>query len=227
MMTVNHKYEKMLAGVRAVLFDLDGSLMDSMWMWKKIDIEYLASFGQECSPNLQSDVEGLSIVEVAYYFKNNYGIPDSVEEMIATWDDMAFDKYSHEVNLKPGAMEFLDYCKDKDIKLGICSSNSTKLINAVLDAHKIKDRFGIIITGHDVSCGKPDPECYLTAAKALEVDPSTCLVFEDLVKGIEAGNSAKMRTCAVRDEYSEYQWKEKVETADYYINDYYDIFFLA
>ena len=226
-MSVNQEFEKMLSGVRAVLFDLDGSLMDSMWMWKQIDIEYLGMHGKECSPTLQKDIEGLSIVEVAHYFKKNYGITDSIEDMIDTWNDMAFDKYSHEVNLKPGAMEFLNYCKDKDIKLGICSSNSSKLINAVLDAHKIKDRFGIIITGHDVSCGKPDPECYLTAAKALDVDLSTCLVFEDLVKGIEAGNNAKMRTCAVRDEYSEYQWKEKVEIADYYINDYYDIFSLA
>ena len=224
MMTVNHKFEKMLAGVSAVLFDLDGSLVDSMWMWKQIDIDYLGMHGKECSPTLQKDIEGLSIVEVAHYFKKNYGITDSIEDMIATWDDMAFDKYSHEVNLKPGAMEFLDYCKDKDIKLGICSSNSEKLIYAVLDAYNIRDYFGVIVTGQDVKCGKPDPECYLKAADMLKVSPSECLVIEDLTTGIMAGHNAGMKVVTIKDDYSEYQWEEKVDKADYAITDYTDLF---
>lgn len=224
MMTVNHKFEKMLAGVSAVLFDLDGSLMDSMWMWKQIDIEYLGMHGKECSPTLQKDIEGLSIVEVAHYFKKNYGIEDSVEQMIHTWNEMAYEKYSKEVKLKKGASEFLELLRDKDIKLGICSSNSKRLIYAVLDAYNIRNYFEVIVTGHDVEYGKPNPECYLKAAKALAVDPSQCLVVEDLVMGIMAGHNAGMKVVTIKDDYSEYQWEEKVDKADYAITDYTDLF---
>lgn len=214
----------MLNDIKAVLFDLDGSLVDSMWLWRDIDIEYLARFGVELPEDLQSCIEGMSFSETAAYIKERFQIPVSVEDMKQDWNTMALDKYSHEVPLKGGAEQFLNYCKERNIKLGIATSNSVELVTAVLNALKIKDYFTAVVTGCEVAKGKPAPDVYLEAAKRCDTMPEHCLVFEDIVAGITAGKAAGMRVCAVDDIYSRHQLEQKKQLADYFIHDYYDIF---
>ena len=206
--------------LEAVIFDLDGSLVDSMWMWKKIDMEYLERFGISLPENLQQEIEGMSFVETAGYFKEHFQIPDSIEEIGETWNRMAWDKYMYEVPLKPGVMDFLHTCRRHQIKLGIASSNSSALIMNVLEAHHIRDFFDCIKSGTDVIKGKPAPDIYLHVAKELNVNPQKCLVFEDITQGILAGKSAGMKVCAVEDAYSSEQWEEKIRLADLYISSY-------
>ncbi len=206
--------------LEAVIFDLDGSLVDSMWMWKKIDMEYLERCGISLPENLQQEIEGMSCVETAGYFKEHFQIPDSIEEIGETWNRMAWDKYMYEVPLKPGVMDFLHTCRSHRIKLGIASSNSSALIMNVLKAHHITDFFDCIKSGTDVIKGKPAPDIYLHVAKELNVNPQNCLVFEDITQGILAGKSAGMKVCAVEDAYSSEQWEEKIRLADLYISSY-------
>ena len=206
--------------LEAVIFDLDGSIVDSMWMWKKIDMEYLERFGISLPENLQQEIEGMSFVETAGYFKEHFQIPDSIEEIGETWNRMAWDKYMYEVPLKPGVMDFLHTCRSHRIKLGIASSNSSALIMNVLEAHHIRDFFDCIKSGTDVIKGKPAPDIYLHVAKELNVNPQKCLVFEDITQGILAGKSAGMKVCAVEDAYSSEQWEEKIRLADLYISSY-------
>lgn len=213
----------MLQNIKAVIFDLDGSLVDSMWIWRDIDIEYLGRFGIEIPDNLQKDIEGKSFSETAVYFKERFLIPDSLEQMKDDWNKMAWDKYVHEVMLKPGADVFLKYCIKKGIKLGIATSNSRALVEAVADARGFGKNFDCIMTACEVERGKPSPDIYLAVAKRLEVMPEQCLVFEDITAGIMAGKNAGMRVCAVEDQYSLHQTEEKKELADYYIRDYYEI----
>ena len=204
----------------AVIFDLDGSLVDSMWMWKAIDIEYLGGFGIEAPKDLQKEIGGRSFVETAIYFKERFGLEDSIEKIGDDWNRMAFDKYTHEVPLKEGSDKFLTICEEKGIKLGIASSNSTELIEQVLASHGIRDKFKSIKSGTEVLKGKPAPDIYLTVAKELGADPSKCLVFEDLVDGIIAGKNAGMTVVAVSDDYSRHSDDEKKELSDMYIEDY-------
>jgi len=204
----------------AVIFDLDGSLVDSMWMWKAIDIEYLKGFGIEAPKDLQKEIGGRSFVETAIYFKERFSIPDTVEKIGDDWNRMAFDKYTHEVPLKDGAYDFLSLCQEKGIKLGIASSNSTELIEQVLSSHDIRDKFLSIKSGTEVLKGKPAPDIYLTVASELNVDPSKCLVFEDLVDGIKAARNAGMTVVTVSDDYSRHSDELKKELSDLYIEDY-------
>ena len=204
----------------AVIFDLDGSLVDSMWMWKAIDIEYLGGFGIEAPKDLQKEIGGRSFVETAIYFKERFGLEDSIEKIGDDWNRMAFDKYTHEVPLKDGEDKFLAICEEKGIKLGIASSNSTELIEQVLASHGIRDKFKSIKSGTEVLKGKPAPDIYLTVAKELGAEPSKCLVFEDLVDGIIAGKNAGMTVIAVSDDYSRHSDEEKKELSDMYIEDY-------
>lgn len=213
---------KMMLGKDAVIFDLDGSLVDSMWIWRDIDIAFLGRYGLTMPDNLQSQIEGKSFHETAVFFKENFDIPQSVEEMKDTWNKMAWDKYMHEVPLKPGIADFLEGCRRKRIKLGIATSNSRELVENVAKVHRLHDYFSCIMTGCDVERGKPAPDIYLAVADRLEVKPHNCLVFEDIVPGIMAGKNAGMQVCAVEDAYSAEARDAKKKTADYYIEDYYN-----
>ena len=214
---------EMLRNIKAVIFDLDGSLVDSMWMWRAIDIEYLGRFGIPLPEDLQSRIEGMSFSETASYFKEHFPIPDSIEQIKEDWNRMAWDKYANEVPLKPGIPEFLEGCRKEGIKLGIATSNSRQLVENIAEVHNLRDYFSCIMTGCDVAHGKPSPDIYLAVAGSLNCPPSQCLVFEDIIPGIQAGKAAGMRVCAVEDAYSVNDREQKKALADYYISDYYAI----
>lgn len=214
---------EMLRNIKAVIFDLDGSLVDSMWMWRAIDIEYLGRFGIPLPEDLQSRIEGMSFSETAAYFKEHFPIPDSIEQIKEDWNRMAWDKYANEVPLKPGIPEFLEGCRKEGIKLGIATSNSRQLVENIAEVHNLRDYFSCIMTGCDVAHGKPSPDIYLAVAGSLNCPPSQCLVFEDIIPGIQAGKAAGMRVCAVEDAYSVNDREQKKALADYYISDYYAI----
>ena len=213
----------MLDQVKAVLFDLDGTLMDSMWLWADIDVEYLGRFGYGLPDDLQKSIEGMGFTETAYYFKERFHIPDSIETIKEEWNRMAYEKYAHEVSTKPGAIEFLKRLRENGIKTAIASSNSHELIRTCLKNNHIEDQFDCIVTSCDVPKGKPAPDIYLKAAQLLETAPEHCLVFEDVPMGILAGKSAGMKVCAVKDDHSEDQAEEKRRLADYYIISYDEI----
>ena len=204
----------------AVIFDLDGSLVDSMWIWPVIDNEYLGRFGIKPPQDLQTMIGGRSFSETAVFFKETFQIPDELDTIKADWNRMAWDKYTHEVPLKSGAEEFIRRCIRHNIKLGIATSNSRELAANVMAAHGLASRFACIMTGCDVTKGKPAPDIYLAVARALGVRPERCLVFEDIVHGIMAGQAAGMKVCAVYDDTSAIHDDEKRTLADYYIHDF-------
>lgn len=210
----------MLKNKKAVIFDLDGTLVDSMGIWYDIDVEYLGKYGYEVPEELQNDIEGFSFTETAVYFKEKFRIPESIAEIKETWRQMAMEDYRNKVPLKPGVKEFLSHLKDRGIRIAVASSNDYGLIDAALKGKGIREYFDAIITACEVEKGKPAPDVYLEAAKRIGVPPEECLVFEDIVPGIQAGRSAGMKVCAVEDDYSAFQREEKRETADYYISDY-------
>jgi len=216
----NNIDHEMLENIDAVIFDLDGSLVDSMWLWRAIDIEYLGRFGLSLPEGLQSRIEGMSFHETAVFFKENFSIPDSLEQMKEDWNRMAWDKYANDVPLKHGIPEFLAGCKRRGIRLGIATSNSRALMENIAEVHHLRDYFSCIMTGCDISRGKPAPDIYLAVAERLKVPPDRCLVFEDIIPGIQAGKAAGMRVCAVEDAYSAPDRAKKIELADYYIEDY-------
>ena len=213
----------MISNVKAVIFDLDGTLVDSMWMWKQIDIDYLERFGQDVPEDLQDSIEGMSFTETAEYFKKRFDIPDSVDQIKSDWNAMAWDLYANRVPLKEGVAEFLELLRQKEIKMGIATSNSRELVELVTKNNEIHSYFQTIRTSCDVNKGKPAPDIYLKVAEDLGVDPKDCLVFEDVVQGIMAGKNAGMTVCAVKDEYSEKQASEKRQCSDYYIDSYVEL----
>lgn len=204
----------------AAIFDFDGTIVDSMWMWTDIDIEYLGRFDIEFRPEIQRDIEGMSVEETAMYFRDVLGVPQTIAEMRDAWIEMSLHKYRSEVPLKPYAREFLELLKSNGIKMGIASSNATENINACMASNGLEGYFEFVVSASDVSHGKPYPDIYLKAAELLGVSPDKCLAFEDVLAGIEAAKAAGMTAVAVYDRYSEDSSLEKVKAADLYIEDF-------
>lgn len=207
----------------AIIFDMDGTIIDSMWVWKQIDIEFLAKRNITMPETLQKDIEGMSFHETAVYFKNKFNLSEDLEEIKNIWNDMAYEKYANDIKLKDGVKEFLCKLKESGLKLGIATSNCRKLTTVCLTNLNIIDLFDCILTGDEIINGKPQPDIYLTVAERLDVSCDKCLVFEDVLMGILAGNNANMTTCAVYDDFTAHLTDEKKELAHFYADSFKDI----
>lgn len=189
----------MLNNIKGIIFDLDGTLVDSMGVWAKIDIDYLHERGQEVPPNLKEEITHLGFKEVAKYFKNRFNIEDSEEEIMKTWHNMAYSEYKDNIKLKPGAKQFLQSLKDSNIKIGLATSNSYPLLEISLKSNGIFDLFDSITITGEVSRGKDFPDVYLLAAEKLGLHPKECAVFEDILPAVKGALRAGMKVFAVED----------------------------
>lgn len=215
---------KMLKDIDAIIFDMDGTLIDSMWIWPSIDDAYLAKYNLMKTENFHEAMEGMSYTEVAQFFLDTYPeLERTQEEVMEEWMDMAHDKYMNQVYLKDGAYEFITEMRRQGKKIGIATSNARSLADDTLEALKIMELFDVVRSACEVAAGKPSPDVYLLVAEEMEVDPKRCLVFEDVPMGILAGKNAGMSVCAVEDDFSKPQEEKKRSLADYYIQNYNDI----
>lgn len=214
----------MLTGKKAVIFDIDGSLVDSMWIWPEVDRIYMEKYHLTEPATFHRDIEGKSYTETAQYFVDTFQTLDrTVEQVMQEWRDMTIRLYATEVFPKPGAVEFLKAMKKQGVLLGIATSNDRTIADAALQARHLAPYFDSIRTSCEVSAGKPAPDVYLKVAEDLRIEPSSCLVFEDVPNGILAGKNAGMEVCAVDDEFSRPLEAEKKRLADYFIRDFNDI----
>ena len=210
----------MFTGIKGLLFDLDGTLADSLWIWPAIDVEFLGEYGIDCPGGIQEDLGGSSFYEVAVYFKNRFDIPLSLSEIMDRWNDMARDKYAREIPLKEGVRSFLLRAREKNYKMAIASSNSRVLVEEFLKKEGIDEFIDTIVSSDEAANGKPAPDVYLMAAKKLGLKNSECFVFEDIPDGIRAGKAAGCRVCAMEDRFSADKREEKRLLADYYADSF-------
>lgn len=205
---------------KGAIFDMDGTLMDSMWIWRDIDIEYLGRFGIALPEDLQAKIEGLSFAETAVYFQEHFGITDSIDKIQSDWNDMAIDFYRHRIGMKKGARELLTQMKERGMKIGIATSNSVELTEECLAANGVADLFDTVRTSRDTPRGKPFPDIYLSVADEWGIAPEDLIVFEDIPNGAIAGKRAGMEVIAVADDYALPRREELIRIADHFIEDF-------
>jgi len=210
----------MLANIKGTIFDLDGTLVDSMWVWSQIDVDYLKTKGYSMPGDLRNEISHLSFSQTAVYFKERFNLDDSIEEILDDWHKMAFNHYSNNVKLKLGVKDFLNHLKSSDIKIGLATSNSVPLLETCLKNNGIYDYFDSITTTDEVSNSKNCPDVYLLAADRLGINPKDCLVFEDILPAIQGAKAANMKVIAVKDDECLDSKEELLKYADKYIHSF-------
>lgn len=213
----------MLENIKAAIFDLDGTLIDSMWVWEQIDMDYLSSKGIPLPSNLKDEIGHLSFEQTAVYFKSKFNLDDSTETILNTWNEMAYDYYCNDVDLKPGVLPLLNYLEQLGIKISLATSNNKLLLEAVLKSTGIYKYFHSITTTDEVKHNKSNPDVYLLAAHKLGVTPKDCIVFEDILEAVRGAKLAGMKVVAVSDKSSDYQKAKLMDEADKYIYDFTEI----
>lgn len=208
---------------KAAIFDLDGTLIHSMWVWQTVDKEYALRHNLKPTKEFYKAMEGMGFSEVAKHYVDTFNLGLTVEEVKNEWLDMTINKFKNEVPMKPYVKEMLDHCKGLGLKMGIATSCNRLLVHAVLGKHNIEHYFDIIVTSCEAGAGKPSPDVYLKAAMGLGVEPKDCIVFEDVPNGARAGKNAGMTACVVEDIDNEDLREELRQIGDFYITSYEDI----
>lgn len=211
---------KDLSQYAAVIFDFDGTLVDSLGMWQKIDDDYLGNFGIEVPADLHEAIAGMSFDETAEYFKDRFDLEDSLDAIKQAWKDMSYEAYAEDIKEIPGAVDFLEYLNEKEIPLALATSNIPAPTNACLGRLGLSDHFDVqCFTGGEIK-GKPDPAVYLKAAESLGVNPADCLAFEDTLEGVQSAKKAGMDVVLIKGDWSEETTRKLSEEAPEQIDDY-------
>lgn len=208
---------------KAAIFDLDGTLLDSMGVWAQVDIDFLNKRGIEVPPDYMTKVSAMQFRQIAEYTIARFGLTDTPEELMQEWDDMASVAYSTTVEAKPGALDYLRDLKASGVKLGVATSLPPHLREPALRHVGMFELFNDIVSVDDANdVGKDQPDVYLLAAKRLGAAPADCTVFEDLLVGMKSAKSVGMKVWAMHDDSSASDWPEICHLADGVLFDFHD-----
>lgn len=200
---------------KAALFDLDGTLLDSMYVWHRVDQLFFQSRNLCMPEDYGRALAGKSYRESAEYTIERFGLNEKWEDIVDEWTRMSQNEYAHHVNLKPGALEYLRMLKRSGIKLAITTALPPSLYMLTLEHHGITDMFDTLCSTNDVGGrGKISGEVYLLAADRLGVAPEDCAVFEDVLEGIQGAKKVGMRAFCMKDDAQKHNFDVISQYAD-------------
>ncbi len=203
---------------RGSIFDLDGTLLDSMSMWMDIDIRFLGEHGITATEDYSQTVKTMGYRKSAEYTVSRYGLSMTPDEVIARWSEMADASYASDIRLKEGAADYLLRLRNAGQKLAVATALGLSSIEHALGNNKVLHLFDALTMLHEVPRGKTHPDIYLLAAERLDLAPSECVVYEDILPGIAAAKSAGFTVCGVYDFSSEKDWDRIQKIADFTIS---------
>jgi HAD superfamily hydrolase (TIGR01509 family) len=186
--------------IRAVVFDLDGVLIDSEQVWNEVREELARERGGRWSERAQREMMGMSSPEWSRYMHEVVGVPGSADEINRDVVARMLERFAGSPPWIPGALDAVRRLAER-WPLGLASSSNRELIDAVLSAGGIADLFAATVSSEEVARGKPSPDVYLETARRLGVDPPECAAIEDSHNGILSAKAAGMRCLAIPNEH--------------------------
>lgn len=205
---------------KAVIFDFDGTIANSRYVWQKVDVDFFAKRGMEIPSDYVEAISVMSFYNGAVYTKEKYNIKESVEEIMNEWNSQALREYKENVVLKPFVKEYLRELKYKGYKIGLATAALHDYYIPVLEREGVLDCFDVFTDTRDDARDKNFPDIYLLCAEKLGSNSANSIVFEDVLKGVKSSVSAGFNTTAVYDNQPENQWEIIKNTANRHIMDF-------
>ena len=205
--------------IKGAIFDFDGTLVDSMFIWDTFGEDYLRTLGKEPRENLTETFKTFTLEQAAEYYRAQYGVTLSVGEIVDGVNEMVSEIYRTKVALKKGVLEFLRDLRSKGVKMCVATVTDRPIVEDVLKKLGIRDFFTEIFTCAEVGYNKETPHIYRAALKALGTKKDETVVFEDAVHALMTAKNDGFTVAAVYDKHEAKQIEMRSE-ADYYISDY-------
>jgi sugar-phosphatase len=184
--------------IDAAIFDMDGLLVDSEPIWHDVEIDVFSRHGVPLTVERCLETKGMYLGDAVEHWFERYPWSGATRaEVAAEIVDAMARRLEAAVELKPGAMHALDFCRARGVVVAMASSSPRRLIDAVVRRFDLGARFAVVHSGEDEPVGKPDPAIFLTTARLLGVGPGACVVFEDSAAGVLAAIGAGMACVAV------------------------------
>jgi putative hydrolase of the HAD superfamily len=189
-----------LDGIKAVIFDLDGLMIESESIAYQVWCEVLGPYGKNFTEEIYHNVIGRGPLESVEYLIEILGLPLSPQELLETYWSERTERVCRDVSPAPGLLDLMQFLMDRGLVLGVASNSPSKYVLKVLEAMGLVEYFGCVRCREDVVQGKPSADVYLAAAACLEVDHERCLALEDSPIGLQAALNAGMRCIVVPNE---------------------------
>lgn len=209
-----------MSDIKGVIFDLDGTLIDSLGVWDKIDCDFFKKRGLPLCSDYKEAIKCKGFEDAALYTIGRFHLDETASEIMEEWNSMAEYEYTHNIRLKPGAKEFITRLRSLKIKTALATSSRKTLYEPVLRNNGIYECFDAFTATDEVKREKSFPDIYLLTAEKLKLNPRDCLVFEDILQGVRGAKRAGMRVVGIRDIYSENDREEIEKLADGFIEDF-------
>ncbi len=205
--------------LKCAIFDFDGTLFDSMFIWDMVGEVYLRSIGKEPKPSMREDIRALSLYQSSCYFKEEYNIDLSVEEIMAGINKTVENFYINEVQPKAGVVAFLNQLKQQGIVTCVATASEHYQIEAALQRCHMEHLFDTIFTCTEVGHGKDEPVIFRRAMEYFNADRDNTIIFEDALHAVETAKKDGFKVAVVFDS-SEKRQTEIQQLSDCYITDF-------
>ncbi|MBR5202715.1 MAG: HAD family phosphatase [Clostridia bacterium] len=205
---------------KGAIFDLDGTLLDSMHIWHDVDEEFFRRRNLKVTKEYVNIIKNMHLPAAAVYTKEKYNIKENVEEIVEEWLDLCAQGYLNNVDLKPSVYEYLKSLHEKGVKMAFATASEKVVCEKTLKKHGILDFFSASAYVSEINIGKTEPDIYLLAAERIGLKAEDCIVFEDIIEGIRGAKKGNFTTCGVYDKSSAKDEDEIRKLADYYIKSF-------
>lgn len=200
--------------IKYYIFDLDGTLIDSLQVWKNVGNCYLEKIGVKGESDLDHIMKNMSVSEASIYLKKHYSLCQSAEDIVRGIFAVVEQRYEEDIQLKPGVLEILESCYRKGYKMCVLTASSSTLANKVLQRLGVLDYFENIYSCQTLSLSKNNPQIYMKTIEKINIKNEECIVIEDALYAIESAKKANLYVKAIYDQENDADWTKICSIAD-------------
>lgn len=206
-----------LKNLKGIIFDMDGTLIDSMQMWENIASDYLVQKGYYPEANLGEILKNMSLLQGTEYAIKKYSMKETVKEILDGMNELAIEKYEKELQVKEGVMELIESLAKKEVAMCVATASDAKLAKLCLERVGILSYLKGVYTCGEIGAGKDDPKLFEYALNQLGTSKDSTYVFEDSPRAVETAKNSGFPVVAVFDEASKSDQDALKANADIYI----------